>query len=138
MNTNSDTRSIANDPKIFLEDLGYEITPDSDQPGLWCWIAPTDNCEISYHSDVEALEGAWFDAQSQVMGILDISTEQWELLSFEQQKAKIIEVLSGEIDFDELNPDTQMEWVGKVRVNYPHIGSKEAFRLAKQLYNEEG
>lgn len=37
-------------------------------------------------------------------------------------------------ELSSLDADTQMAWVEHVRETYPHIGAKEAFRLADQEY----
>lgn len=94
MTKRTDNRPIAGDPKLFLEELGYDIDEDPDQAGLWVWTAPSDGCDSSYDSAKEALEGAWIDAASHAMGISSISRAQWEAMDFDQQKAAILEVLS--------------------------------------------
>lgn len=88
---------ISGDPRLdVLEELGYDIDEDSDQPGLWIWTAPTDGCDISYDSAQEALSAAWTDVVGQTMGILNMSSEQWDALSFAQQKELISDTLSGD------------------------------------------
>lgn len=133
-----DTRPIANDPKLFIEQIGYDIREDSQQSGLWIWIAPTDSCDISYHSASDALESAFGDAVYQTKRIAMISDSNWAGMDFDEQRVAITYALSeGELpDFDSLSPETQMQWVGKIREFYPEIGSKEAFRLGAQEYRE--
>lgn len=88
---------LKGNPKLeVLEALGYDIDGDGDQPGMWIWTAPTDGCEQSYASAKEALDAAWVDAVGQTMGILNLSSEDWDALSFAQQKELITETLSGD------------------------------------------
>lgn len=88
---------LAGNPKLeVLENLGYDIDGDSDQPGMWIWTAPTNGCEISYASAEEALDAAWADAVGQTMGILNMSSEQWDALSFSQQKELVSDTLTGD------------------------------------------
>ena len=96
MTTPSDSRTIANDPRLFVEDLGYDVTEDSKQPGRWIWTAPSDQSEGSFATDEEALDSAWTDAVSWTMGASNISTEMWDAMSFEQQKISISEAMSDE------------------------------------------
>lgn len=94
----TDNRPIAGDPRLFIEDLGYDIREDSQQPGLWLWTAPSDGCDISFHTAEEVLESAWFDAVRQTMGINNLSIEQWHAMSFDKQKAAVLLALSEEGD----------------------------------------
>ena len=94
----ADSRPIAGDPKLFIEDVGYDIREDSQQPGLWVWIAPTDGCDASFDTAKEALEGAWKDAVRQTLGISDLSIEQWNAMSFNMQKAAVLRALSEDGD----------------------------------------
>ena len=88
---------LAGNPKLdVLTDLGYDIDTDSDQPGKWIWTAPTDGCDASFDSAVEALEAAWTDAVGQTMGVLNIATEHWEALSLTQQMELVSDTLSGD------------------------------------------
>jgi hypothetical protein len=131
----ADARPIAGDPRLFIEGIGYDIDTDSDQPGLWIWTAPSDGCSSSFHTAKEALEGAWNDAVAQTLSISEISCEDWGQMDFDAQRVAMTMALAGEIPaLSELSPDTQMEWVEKVREVYPDIGPKEAFRLACQEY----
>lgn len=126
---NTDRRPIAGDPRLFIEKLGYAIDTDCDQPGLWIWTAPRDGCDSSFHTAIEALDGAWNDALAQTLAISEISCEEWGQMDFDQQRVAITFALSGELpSLSDLSPDTQMEWVARVREVYPDIGSKEAFR----------
>lgn len=135
--TETDNRPIAGDPRLFIEQLGYDVDIDADQEGLWVWTAPSDGCDISFSSAAEALDGAWIDAVAQTLSLRKISCEHWGQMYFDQQRVAITLALSGEIpSLSDLSPDTQMEWVSKVRGSYPDIGPKEAFRLADQEYSE--
>lgn len=77
-----------------LTDAGYTISPDSDQPGLWVWYAPTDGCESSFESQKAAVQAAWTDAVEQTMAINNLSSEQWDALSFNQQKSQMLDALT--------------------------------------------
>ena len=134
MNT-TDARPIAGDPRLFIEGIGYDIDTDSDQPGLWIWTAPSDGCSSSFHTAKEALDGAWNDAVAQTLAISDIRCEDWGQMDFDAQRVAMTMALTGEIPaLSDLSPDTQMEWIEKVREVYPDIGPKEAFRLACREY----
>ena len=94
----ADRRPIAGDPRLFIEDVGYDIREDSQQSGLWVWIAPTDGCDASFDTAKEALESAWNDAVRQTMGINDLSSEQWDAMGFDLQKAAMLRALSEDGD----------------------------------------
>lgn len=100
--TSTDIRSIANDPKLFLEELGYTIIELSDKPGFWIWTAAADNCDSPFPSAKDALEGAWIDAVAGTMGVIMSvnrpSSDDWNAMTFEQQKRTIIETL-GFVDY---------------------------------------
>lgn len=131
-----DGRPIAGDPKLFIEELGYDIDIDSDQPGLWIWT-PSDGCDSSFSTPKEALDGAWNDAVARTLSISEISCEDWGQMDCDQQRVAITFALTGELPaLTDLSPDTQMQWISKVREVYPDIGPKEAFRLADQEYLE--
>lgn len=68
-----------------LEDAGYTVTEDSDQDGMYLWMAPTDAAEISYSTRAEAIEAAWADAVEQVLSIADMSQEFFASLTLAQQ-----------------------------------------------------
>jgi hypothetical protein len=43
----------------MLESIDYEIAEDSDQPGMWLWVAPHGEAsEVSFHSREEAIADA--------------------------------------------------------------------------------
>lgn len=131
----TDRRPIADDPRLFIESLGYDIDVDSDQPSRWIWTAPSDGSGISFDSAKEALDGAWNDALAQTLEISDISCEEWGSMDIDAQRVAMTLALSGELPFlDVLSPDTQMMWVSRIRESYPDIDSKEAFQLAGEDY----
>lgn len=68
-----------------LEDGGYTVVSDSDQEGMFLWMAPTDASEISYSTRAEAIESAWADAVEQVLSIADMSPEFFSSLTLAQQ-----------------------------------------------------
>lgn len=68
-----------------LTDIGYTIQEDSDQPGLWVWMAPTDGCDSSFSSRAEAVRAAWTDASEQAMRLHSLSNEDWAALSSKDQ-----------------------------------------------------
>lgn len=91
------TDPLAGNPKVeVLTNLGYDIDEDGDQPGLWIWTSPSDGCDISYASAQEAADAAWTDAIGQTMGILNLSSEQWDALSLAQQLELVSDTLSGD------------------------------------------
>jgi hypothetical protein len=93
-----DARPIAENHKLFIEKLGYDIDEDSDQPGLWIWTVKPEGCDISLHTAQEALESAWNHAKAKTMKISGVTSNVWGSMSFEQQKTVMIEALSdGEI-----------------------------------------
>lgn len=97
MGSGESARPASRQSKLeVLINLGYDIDTDSDQPGKWIWTAPTDGCETSFDSAVEALEAAWTDAVGQTMGFLNMSSEQWDALSFTEQKELISDTLAGD------------------------------------------
>lgn len=133
----TDNRPIKGDNRLFLEDMGYDIDEDPDQPGLWQWTAPSDGCESSFDSAKEALDDAWRNAVHQTLAITGDTQEEFERMDFDQQRIAVTVALTGEVPpFDDLSMDTQMEWVEKVRELYPDIGPKETLLLAKQEYRE--
>lgn len=88
---------ILADPRLEpLESLGYDIQEDSDQPGMWLWMAPSDASESSVESAAAALEGAWADAAGQAADILGLSPHAWNVLSLEEQIKKVIEALTAD------------------------------------------
>lgn len=124
-------------PKCFIEDIGYSILQDPSEPGLWVWTDPLSNKSETCPSAEEALEGAWGHAVEQTLRIVDISEDAWAKMDGDAQRVAMTAVMTGDIPaFDDMSPDTQMQWVERVRDLYPDIGSKEAFRLAKNDYRE--
>lgn len=65
----------------FLARTGYEIREDPDQPGLWLC---GDFCDMSVPFD-EAVETAWSDLVGSTMATKNLSSAQWDALTFEQQ-----------------------------------------------------
>ena len=133
----TDNRSIAGDPKLFIENLGYGIEPDSASQGLWLWKTEDDSSCLVFRSAEEALNGAWIDAVAQTLSISEITCEDWGQMNFDAQRVAMTLALTDELPaLSDLSPDTQMEWIEKVREVYPDIGSKEAFQLADKEYLE--
>lgn len=92
----------------FLDLLGYDIDTDDDQPGLWLWTQrkTADGCELSFESDVAAIEDAWMHAVGATMARFNLSSEEWDALSLSQQKVQMaaaFEVSSAQAP--ELNPE---------------------------------
>jgi hypothetical protein len=71
--TRSASRAIA-----VAEELGYRVTEDSDQPGLWVWVRGSDGCDTSFASEREAWLDASREAAGEVMGFHGLSEEDWE------------------------------------------------------------
>ena len=84
---------IASHPKIFLETLGYKIEDHAEANALWFWFTAAD-ADGSFSSASDALEGAWNDAVGITMGMNNLAFEQWEALSFDQQKIEITDALT--------------------------------------------
>ncbi len=94
----ADARPIAGDPRLFIEALGYDVREDSQQPGLWLWTAPSDGCDISFHSAQEALDDAWSDVVAQTVAISKISDDAWDAMTFEQHRTAVLGALSEDGD----------------------------------------
>lgn len=92
---NYDAHAAADDPRLaVLEDIGYDIREDSQQPGLWLWTASSDGSEISFQSLHEALDDAWTDAVDQTLSMRNVGSEEWSAMSFDLQKAAVLDSLS--------------------------------------------
>jgi hypothetical protein len=129
------SRPNKDDPRIFIEELGYNIHEDSDRPGLWVWTAPSDGCDSSFNSAGEALDGAWNDAVAQTLSIREITREEWGQMDADAQRVAVTQALSGELPrLIDLSVDTQMLWVEHVREANPDLSSAEAFRLADEEF----
>lgn len=92
------TNPVTNAQKLLTERVGYEIKEDGDQPGLWVWLAPTDNCESSYSTDKEALAAAWSDVVEQTLAITGLTREIWADMSVQEQETAILRALTEEGD----------------------------------------
>lgn len=79
-----------------LEGVGYSFKEDSDQPGMWVWIAPTDGCDVSFSTKEEAVESAWSDAVRQAMSILQMTDLDWSHMTAERQMDLVESSLSGD------------------------------------------
>lgn len=77
-----------------LERCGYDITEDSDQPGMWVWMAPSDACEVSFQSKDEAIAAAWTDAVEQAKSILDIPVDLWRDFDLNEAAEKVHHALA--------------------------------------------
>jgi hypothetical protein len=56
LNTKTTRQTFA---EWMLESIGYEIKEDSNQPGMWLWVAPHGEAsEVSFHSMEEAIADA--------------------------------------------------------------------------------
>ena len=84
---------IAKHPKIFLETLGYKIDGFSEVTEQWFWRKGPKG-KMSFSTGSDALEGAWKDAVSNTMRIRNITSKQWDALSFARQKIQITQALS--------------------------------------------
>lgn len=92
----------------FLESLGYDIDTDDDQPGLFLWTqqATGDGCELSFSTDVEAIDNAWTHAVGVAMARFNLSSEEWDALSLAQQKVQLAEAFGVSSALaPELNPE---------------------------------
>ena len=81
--------------KHVLEELGYDIKSDTDQPGLWVWTAPTDSCDSSFGSEEEAVEAAWRDASNQAKAVHQITDDEWTSLPFDKQRELLLSLGQG-------------------------------------------
>jgi hypothetical protein len=93
-----DLKALTIDPRIFIEELDYDIDTDSDQPGFWIWTAPSDGCDISFQTPKAALDDAWLNAVTQTLRIKGIDRQVWDTMPFVAQKYAITSALSGEDD----------------------------------------
>lgn len=84
------------DPRLVVEVCGYAICEDSDQPGMWVWMAPSDGCDISYETRELALAAAWQDAVAQTLAILDIRCERWGEMTLQEHSALVLQALASE------------------------------------------
>jgi len=56
-----------------IQTIGYKISEDPDQPGMWLWVGPHgDASDISFHSEDEAIA----DAQRHAGGTAS-SEDRW-------------------------------------------------------------
>lgn len=69
----------------MLRDVGYDFSEDSDQPGKWVWMAPSDGCPISYESRDEAVAAAFEDASQQARSIAQLQEHKWAALSLPEK-----------------------------------------------------
>lgn len=137
--TKKDNRQIANDPKLFIEELGYGIDTDDEQPGLWIWTAPADGCKRSFNSDVDALNDAWNDAVTQTLEISEMSRQIWDTLDFDRQRIEISVALTGEFPaLADMSLPTQEKWIAEVRKSYPVLNAKDTYYLADKEFFEKG
>lgn len=81
------------DVKSFLETAGYEFAEDSDQPGMWIWKAPTENCDQSFATQLDAVNDAWKDMSGITMALNNLSDEDWDALSMEKKISLMKEAL---------------------------------------------
>jgi hypothetical protein len=134
----TDSRPLAADPRIFIEDIGYKICEDTQHPGRWIWTSPSDSSDVLFPCASSALDSAWGDAVFQAMRISMISETDWKAMDFDEKKVAITYAITdgGLPDFESLGVDTRMKWLGEVRAHYPSIGPKEVFRLGAQAYRE--
>lgn len=85
---------LGDDPLLpVLEQLGYDVSHDSDQPGKWLWVSPWDGCTVSFDTPADALDDAWRDAAGRTMGAHNLSSEEWDRLSFERQHELMLTTL---------------------------------------------
>ena len=74
---------------LLLEDLGYKLRTDPDQPDFWVWTSASDSCEVSQPSEAAAVEAAWSDAVQQAQSILVIASDAWAALSIKAQIERV-------------------------------------------------
>lgn len=78
-----------------LEEVGYSVIEDVDQPGMYLWIAPSDGSDISFSTRSEAIASAWLDAVQQTRSIADLSEGFFASLTLAQQCEVVSDNLAG-------------------------------------------
>lgn len=87
-----------------LENIGYDITEDSDQPGMWAWISPNDACDVSLPTKPEAIFQAWRHACECAQRALRIPDHQWREMTPQETAEKLQEAM-GNNDADAQRSD---------------------------------
>ena len=77
----------------FLEDFGYCVEKDVNNPNAWIWMSPSDESTEAYKTSSEAVDAAWVDAVDQTLSISGLTNDQWEQLTFKEMKSHISDVL---------------------------------------------
>lgn len=122
-------------PKLFIEELGYDIDTDSDQRGQWVWTSSHDGYESSFATPLLALESAWDDAVRRTLANGGVTEEEWLAADFEGKRVAMTLALTGEVpSFESLRLETQLKWVDRVRERNEDFGNQKAMRFAEQDY----
>ncbi len=80
----------------FLETFGLEILEDSDQPGCYCWQAPTDVSEVSFPTRADAIADAWSTVEFYTMQATGTSLDAWEQMDDTRKRELIAEYFASE------------------------------------------
>ena len=69
---------------------GFDVREDPDQEGLWLWrMEDGEGSDISFDTEEEAWANAAADATEMAMMHADLSDEDWDTLSSQQQVAQV-------------------------------------------------
>lgn len=79
-----------------LGKAGVDVCEDSDQPGQWLWMDGNEGSDISFDTEIESIWDAWSRLAGLAMGHNDLSSEDWDRLSIDQQVALVTELFSEE------------------------------------------
>ncbi len=59
--------------------VGYEVSEDPDQPGMFVWRNGNEGCDQSFPNEGRAWDDAAFNATSEVMGHHNMDSEEWDM-----------------------------------------------------------
>lgn len=93
---------VAQHKLLVLTAVGYDISEDPDQPGLWTWRLASAgfDCDVSLDSREEAIDEAWMDAGHRVSIAEEISWNGRTLL----KQADLIKQVFGDHADDDSSP----------------------------------
>jgi hypothetical protein len=83
--------------------IGFEVTQDSDQPGMWVWWRMfngerVDACDASLGSEQEAWDEVEFKVNEFAMTAFDLSSDDWDGMASTEREAKIKQAFFEDVD----------------------------------------